>query len=97
MSELFKWSLALVILVAVYIVIFSSESHTVSDAQSQYWINNCRLLESNIDRGFLSPAQNRLQCGDVIENVSKVDYDSAINGDKRITTIAELIEELFGS
>jgi hypothetical protein len=39
---------------------------------------------------------NRLQCGDVIENVSKADYDSAINGGKKITTIKELIEELFG-
>lgn len=96
MSELFKWSLALVILVAVYVVIFASGSHTVSDAQSQYWINNCRLLEVNIDRGFLSPAQNRLQCGDVIENVSKADYDSTVNGGKKITTIKALLEELFG-
>lgn len=55
MSELFKWSLALVILVAVYVVIFASGSHTVSDAQSQYWINNCRLLEVNIDRGSSLP------------------------------------------
>ncbi|MGM1324532.1 hypothetical protein ACS0TW_00395 [Klebsiella michiganensis] len=94
MSELFKWSLALVILVAVYVVIFASGSHTVSDAQSQYWINNCRLLEVNIDRGFLSPAQNRLQCGDVIENVSKADYDRAIRGDKQ-TTIAEAMKEIF--
>ncbi|MFH7223671.1 hypothetical protein, partial [Klebsiella pneumoniae] len=78
---------ALVILVAVYVVIFSSGSHTVSAAQSQYWINNCRLLEVNIERGFLSPAQHRLPCGDVLENVSKADYDSAVNGSKKITTI----------
>ena len=74
----------------------SSDSHAVPEAQAHHWINDCRLLESNIDRGFLSSAQNRLQCGDVIENVSKADYDRAINGDKQIKTIAELIEELFG-
>jgi hypothetical protein len=34
----------------------ASGSHTVSDAQSQYWINNCRLLEL-ILTGVLSPAQ----------------------------------------
>ncbi|MEQ0232527.1 hypothetical protein [Klebsiella sp. CN_Kp109] len=96
MNELFRWSLALVIAVAVYVVIFSSGSHTVSDAQSQYWINDCRLLETNIDRGFLSPAQNRLQCGDVIENVSKADYDSVVNGGEQITTVKALLEELFG-
>ncbi|MGF8801769.1 hypothetical protein AAGO07_29030 [Klebsiella pneumoniae] len=96
MSELFKWGLALVITVVGYALLLSSDSHAVPEAQAHHWINDCRLLESNIDRGFLSSAQTRLQCGDVIENVSKADYDRAINGDKQIKTIAELIEELFG-
>ena len=96
MSEPFKWGLALVFTFTVYALVFYPGHDTVSDAQSQYWINNCRLLEVNIDRGFLSPAQNRLQCGDVIENVSKADYDSAVNGGKKITTIKALLEELFG-
>ncbi|EPF42562.1 hypothetical protein F869_16125, partial [Klebsiella pneumoniae subsp. pneumoniae CIP 52.145 = B5055] len=39
-------------------------------------------------------AQNRLQCGDVIENVSKADYDRAISGDKQ-TTLAEAMKEIF--
>ena len=43
--------------------------------------------------GF-SPAQNRLQCGDVIENGSKFDYDRAISGDRQ-TTIAEAMKEIF--
>ncbi|MEJ0233378.1 MAG: hypothetical protein WDX04_23330 [Klebsiella michiganensis] len=96
MSELIKWSMALVITLAGYCLLFSSDSNTMPEALSHHWKNDCRLLESNIDRGFLSPAQNRLQCGDVIENVSKADYDSAVNGDKKITTIKELIEELSG-
>lgn len=96
MSELFKWGLALVITVVGYALLLSSDSHAVPEAQAHHWINDCRLLESNIDRGFLSSAQNRLQCGDVIENVSAADYDRAINGDEKISTIAELTEELFG-
>lgn len=96
MSELFKWGLALVITVVGYALLLSSDSHAVPEAQAHHWINDCRLLESNIDRGFLSSAQNRLQCGDVIENVSAADYDRAINGNEKILTIAELIEELFG-
>ena len=61
---------------------------------SHHWKNDCWLLETNIDKGFFSPAQNRLQCGDVIENVSKADYDRAIRGDKQ-TTIAEAMKEIF--
>ena len=96
MSELFKWGLALVFTVVGYALLLSSDSHAVPEAQAHHWINDCRLLESNIDRGFLSPAQNRLQCGDVIENVSKADYDSTVNGGKKITTLKALLEELFG-
>lgn len=96
MSELFKWTMALVFLLTGYSLLFSTDSNTVPEVLSHHWKNDCRLLESNINRGFLSPAQNRLQCGDVIENVSKADYDSAVNGGKKITTIKALLEELFG-
>ncbi len=82
MSELFKWTMALVFLLIGYSLLFSSESNTVPEVLSHHWKNDCRLLETNIDKGFFSPAQNRLQCGDVIENVSKADYDRAIRGDK---------------
>ena len=61
---------------------------------SHHWKNDCRLLETNIDKGFFSPAQNRLQCGDVIENVSADEYEKAISGNKPVT-LQELIEEIF--
>lgn len=96
MSELFKWSFALVFLLTVYSLLFSAGSNSVPEELSHHWINDCRLLEKNIDRGFLSPAQNRLQCGDVIENVTKADYDSVVNGGEQITTVKALLEELFG-
>ena len=94
MSELFKWTMALVITLAGYCLLFSSDSNTMPEDISHHWKNDCRLLETNIDKGFFSPAQNRLQCGDVIENVSKADYDRAISGDKQ-TTIAEAMKEIF--
>ncbi|MBZ6599506.1 hypothetical protein FMJ52_26910, partial [Klebsiella pneumoniae] len=71
MSELFKWTMAVVFLLTYYSLFFSTDSNTVPEVLSHHWKNDCRLLETNIDKGFFSPAQNRLQCGDVIENVSK--------------------------
>ena len=96
MRELFGWAMWLVFLLAGYSLLFSTDSNTVPEALSHHWKNDCRLLETNIDKGFFSPAQNRLQCGDVIENVSKADYDSAVNGGEQITTVKALLEELFG-
>ncbi|RLM11849.1 hypothetical protein BIY27_12260 [Gibbsiella quercinecans] len=94
MSELFKWVLSLVIMMAGCVLLFTPGNESVPEVLSEHWINDCRLLETNIDKGFFSPEQNRLQCGDVIENVNKDDYDMAINGNKKIT-ISELIEEVF--
>ena len=94
MDELFKWLLASVF--AVYLLLFAFSNDPVPEALAHHWTHDCRLLEKNIDKGLLSPTQNRLQCGDVIENVSKADYDSAVNGGKKITTIKALLEELFG-
>ncbi|MEF3028454.1 hypothetical protein V4B64_26885 [Klebsiella pneumoniae] len=94
MSELFKWTMAVVFLLTYYSLFFSTDSNTVPEVLSHHWKNDCRLLETNFDKGFFSPAQNRLQCGDVIENVSKSDYDRAISGDKQ-TTIAEAMKEIF--
>ncbi|HHG0813703.1 TPA: hypothetical protein ACPUPA_005404 [Klebsiella pneumoniae] len=94
MSELFKWTMAVVFLLTYYSLFFSTDSNTVPEVLSHHWKNDCRLLETNIDKGFFSPAQNRLQCGDVIENVSKSDYDRAISGDKQ-TTLAEAMKEIF--
>ena len=94
MSELFKWTMAVVFLLTYYSLFFSTDSNTVPEVLSHHWKNDCRLLETNIDKGFFSPAQNRLQCGDVIENVSKSDYDRAMRGDKQ-TTLAEAMKEIF--
>ena len=94
MSELFKWTMAVVFVLTYYSLFFSTDSNTVPEVLSHHWKNDCRLLETNIDKGFFSPAQNRLQCGDVIENVSKADYDRAISGDKQ-TTLAEAMKEIF--
>ena len=92
MDELFKWLLAFVF--SVYLLLFVFSNDPVPEALAHHWTHDCRLLETNIDKGFFSPAQNRLQCGDVIENVSKSDYDRAISGNRQ-TTIAEAMKEIF--
>ncbi|ASV23398.1 hypothetical protein ACY4XG_004518 [Klebsiella pneumoniae] len=92
MDELFKWLLAFVF--SVYLLLFVFSNDPVPEALAHHWTHDCRLLEKNIDKGLLSPTQNRLQCGDVIENVSKADYDRAISGDKQ-TTLAEAMKEIF--
>ena len=92
MDELFKWLLAFVF--SVYLLLFVFSNDHVPEALAHHWTHDCRLLEKNIDKGLLSPTQNRLQCGDVIENVSKADYDRAISGDRQ-TTIAEAMKEIF--
>ena len=94
MRELFGWAMVMVCLLAGYSLLFSTDSNTVPEVLSHHWKNDCRLLETNIDKGFFSPAQNRLQCSDVIENVSKSDYDRAISGNRQ-TTIAEAMKEIF--
>ena len=94
MRELFGWAMWLVFLLAGYVLLFSTDSNTVPEALSHHWKNDCRLLETNIDKGFFSPAQNRLQCGDVIENVSADEYEKAISGNKPVT-LQELIEGMF--
>ena len=94
MDELFKWLLALASLFLVYLFLFSSSNDPVPESLAHHWTHDCRLLETNIDKGFFSPAQNRLQCGDVIENVSADEYEKAISGNKPVT-LQELIEEIF--
>ena len=55
MDELFKWTMALVFLLTGYRLLFSSDSNTVPEVLSHHWKNDCRLLETNIDKGFSLP------------------------------------------
>ena len=52
MRELFGWAMMLVFLLAGYSLLFSTDSNTVPEALSHHWKNDCRLLETNIDKGF---------------------------------------------
>lgn len=52
MDELFKWTMALVFLLTGYSLLFSSDSNTVPEVLSHHWKNDCRLLETNIDKRF---------------------------------------------
>ena len=52
MRELFGWAMMLVFFLAGYSLLFSADSNTVPEALSHHWKNDCRLLETNIDKGF---------------------------------------------
>lgn len=46
--------------------------------QGDYFINQCKLLEVNIDNGFFSSATNRLDCNGTLINIVKSEYDEDV-------------------
>ncbi|HDF2330332.1 TPA: hypothetical protein PC537_003987 [Morganella morganii] len=48
-------------------------------AQGDYYLNQCQLTETNIDNGFFSSPTNKLNCGGIIINVKKSDYDKSVS------------------
>jgi hypothetical protein len=50
MDELFKWLLAF--LFSVYLLLFLFSNDPVPEALAHHWTHDCRLLETNIDKGF---------------------------------------------
>lgn len=55
MIEPLKWGLALVFTYTVYALVFYPGHDTVPETRSRHWMNDCRLLEKNIDKGFFLP------------------------------------------
>jgi hypothetical protein len=53
MDELFKWLLAFVF--SVYLLLFVFSNDPVPEALAHHWTHDCRLLETNIDKGFCLP------------------------------------------
>lgn len=100
MSEFLGWQI-LALNVALACFVFSSSiPSTPSNEQSQHWKNDCTLIETNIDNGIFSPSQNRLQCGEVIENVSAKEYDRVMGRDKSeggYKTLGEFFEDILKS
>ena len=93
MDELFKWTMALVFLLTGYRLLFSSDSNTVPEVLSHHWKNDCRLLETNIDKGF--SLQRKIDFSVVmLLKMSVWLIMTEISGDKQ-TTIAEAMKEIF--
>lgn len=44
-----------------------------------HYATQCKLLEINIDNGFLSSKTNKIECDGVIDNVSTNNYNNAIS------------------
>lgn len=47
--------------------------------QGGYYLNQCKLLEVNIDNGFFSSATNKLNCDGTIVNIDKYNYDELVS------------------
>jgi len=92
--------LSVISAVVLYYLFSVSTSYESAAKQSHHWINDCRLLEKNIENGYFSSPQHRLLCGDVIENVRASEYDLALSRRLDIhgpVTIKEWIEDTFKS
>lgn len=94
MSIVFKLGVVPLVVLVGYSLLHYPVHDDIPEKQARHWVNDCRLVEKNIDNGLFSSEQNRLQCGDVVENVNADDYDHVING-KENTTIAEIIQDIF--
>ncbi|MEX5855276.1 hypothetical protein AB6H27_22535, partial [Providencia huaxiensis] len=45
----------------------------------EYYVKQCKLLESNISNGFLKSNTNKIECNGVFDNVSTSKYNNAID------------------
>lgn len=53
--------------------------------QGGYYLNQCKLLEVNIDNSFFSSATNKLNCDGTIVNIDKYNYDELVSKYKAST------------
>ncbi len=92
-----KWHIWNILALTLSMACFLLPSSTPSDEQSQHWKNDCTLIETNIDRGFFSEPQHKLQCGGVTENVRAKEYDWVMGKDKTevgYKTMSEFFEDI---
>lgn len=60
------------------LVLLNSDSEVSPEAyENAKKIMSCKMVEENINNGFLAAKTNRIKCGDVIKNIDVSDYDKA--------------------
>jgi len=59
------------------IILNMDSDPTPEEYENAKKIMSCKLVEENINNGFLSAKTNRIKCGDVIKNIDISDYEKA--------------------
>lgn len=60
------------------LLLLNSDSEVSPEAyENAKKIMSCKMIEENINNGFLAAKTNRIKCGDVIKNIDVSDYDEA--------------------
>ena len=57
----------------------ATDKPTPGEISQAKQLTSCRMIEENINNGFLSENTNKLDCGGVIRNVSVSDYQHALD------------------
>lgn len=68
--------IALILAGFVLSIVVKRSSLSIEDIKmGERWLNECQLLETNINSGFFDEPTNKLNCYGVIENIPKYSYD----------------------
>ncbi len=60
----------------VLFVVVKRSSLSIEDIKmGERWLNECQLLETNINSGLFDEPTNKVSCYGVIENITKSSYD----------------------
>lgn len=62
-----------------YITYSHQEKIDENISLGRYYVEQCKLIEGNVDNGFFSSNTNKLSCDGSIINVTVSDYNEAIN------------------
>lgn len=66
-----------------YLTKYNKETNVTLVKEGEYYIQNCTLVEENINNGFFEENTNKLQCGKTLKNITVNQYNSAINAYKK--------------
>lgn len=72
---------AIILIIGLYKIEYVDKAESIN--KGEHYTTQCQLIETNIDNGLFQPNTNKLNCGDVIENVSVDEYQEAIKAYKK--------------
>jgi hypothetical protein len=57
MSNIFKLGVVPLVVLGGYSLLFYPGHDDIPEKQARHWVNDCRLVEKNIDNGFFLPSK----------------------------------------